>query len=68
MGWEVIIAACLINNPGECKDFHYEIEGNGSMPMVCHMEAQQKIIQNLPRGYEYKKWHCELPNKDVAKI
>lgn len=66
--FEIIILACLINSPAQCKDFHYEMAGNGQVPMQCMMEAQKRVIENLPRGYKVEKFGCRKANREEAKI
>lgn len=66
--FEVIIFACLVNEPATCKKFHYEMIGNGQMPMQCLQAAQEKIKDNLPRGYKVEKFSCKKTNKDIANI
>ena len=57
---ELLLAVCLIDNPGNCKDVHLTYSAEALTPMQCAMQAQPEIakwIREHP-GWVTKRYTC----------
>lgn len=59
---ELVVAMCLITEPGTCKEQHFYFAEDTSL-MGCMMQAQPFLADWTRTHGQWKieKWHCENP-------
>ncbi|MDH3661076.1 MAG: hypothetical protein OEU92_13810 [Alphaproteobacteria bacterium] len=60
--YELLIIACLANQPAKCEEFHLPFEAPTAI-RVCMYRAQFRMatwVHGMP-GWNIKKWTCGLP-------
>jgi len=66
---ELVFAACLIEQPSQCKEVYLNFEGASVTPQQCMMSGQlemAKWIGDHPNWW-IKKWRCGAAGQ-TAKI
>jgi hypothetical protein len=66
---ELVIAACLIDAPSQCRDVYLNFEADNATPMQCAFYGQIEMAKWLgehPR-YRITKWRCG-PAGQTAKL
>lgn len=59
---ELVVAMCLITDPGTCKEQHFYFTEHTSL-MSCMMQAQPFLADWTRTNGQWKieEWHCENP-------
>ena len=52
---ELVILACLVDQPDRCKDVGLTFSGEGLTPLQCLMQAQPEIAKWVD---EHPRWHA----------
>lgn len=68
---ELVISACLVTVPWECKDFKETFIEEFLTPMKCVMHAQPELAKWKEEhpGWEITKYRCQRSfHHDEAKI
>ena len=63
---ELIVVACLIANPGECREHRLRLTLEGGDPAQCMYASPPKIArwQAMHRDWDVKRWYCAMLSDD----
>ncbi len=63
---EMIVTACLLAAPAECKDHRVRITMQGGDPQLCVYYSVREIAlwQQMNRKWEVKSWRCGFTSPD----
>ncbi len=66
---ELVVAACLINQPSDCRDVHLTFDAEHVSLHQCMMYGQVELAKWASEhpGYVIKRWRC-APAKQFVKI
>lgn len=64
--FEIVVAVCLLADPGKCKDVHlsYAAEGAALTPHACMMYGQSEIAKWAEGNPNWQviRWSCGRPS------
>ena len=65
---ELVVAVCLITEPGTCREEHFYFTENTSL-LGCMMQAQPFLADwTRQHGrWSIQKWHCGYPERRDRK-
>jgi hypothetical protein len=65
---DLILLACLLANPSECREFHVLFQASGSL-QGCAIRAQPYLAQwaGAHPAYRIARWHCAWPDQEGGK-
>ena len=63
---ELIVVACLLSAPEECRTHHLRLTLRGGDPALCVRSSPARIArwQSLHRKWRVKSWSCALVGED----
>lgn len=63
---ELIVTACLLATPGQCKDHRVRLTVQGGDPQLCVYASVREIAhwQQLNVKWKVKSWRCAMTSED----